>query len=328
MMGSMLPMLAIPTPTPGLPPSGREWVHEVKWDGVRALADTSAGALRLTNRTGGDITVAYPEIAAGAVGLPDGLVIDGEIIAPDATGRPSFHAIMPRMTVRDAGRAAQWAAERPVTLVAFDILRIAGTDVTARPWTERRALLESLDLDRPAWQLSDTFDDGAALARSTREAGLEGVMSKRRSSPYLSGRRSDAWVKTPHRNELIAVIGGWIPEAGSEHTLGALWVGQPADEATFEANPLLYPMGRVGSGLGHADRDTLLTVLRDTERPTPPFDPTPTDPAVRRTRWVEPMLCVQVRYLEVTPDGALRQPVLRALRPDVAPVDASTASLR
>ncbi len=327
MMGVMRPMLATPSPTPGVPPEGPEWVHEVKWDGIRALGEVQGGAFRLTNRTGGDITVTYPEVAAGADGLPDGIVVDGEVVALDGQGRPSFHEIMPRMHVRDAGRARRWAAERPVTFVVFDLLRAGDEDITRRPWHERRALLESLDLDRPAWRLSDTFDDGASLAHSTREAGLEGVMSKKRASPYLPGRRSDAWIKTPHRSELVAVIGGWIPETGDDRTLGALWVGQPADEATFETEPVLYPMGRVGSGLGRADRDTLLTVLRETTRPTAPFSPVPADPAARRTRWVEPMLCVQVRYLEVTPDGALRQPVLVALRPDVTPVDAPTADL-
>lgn len=327
MMDAMRPMLATPSRTPGVPPSGPGWVHEVKWDGIRALAETRADGIRLLNRTEGDITVAYPEVAAGAAGLPDGLVVDGEVVALGPDGTPSFHAIMPRMHVRDAARAARWAAERPVTFVVFDVLRVGGQDVTARPWTERRALLERLDLDRPAWRRSETFDDGDALARFTREAGLEGVMSKRRDSPYLPGHRSEAWVKTPHRSELVAVIGGWLPESGNLHALGALWVGQPADEATFDSRPVLYPMGRVGSGLGRGERDTLLAVLRDTERPTPPFDPAPTDPMARRARWVEPMLCVQVRYLEVTPDGALRQPVLRALRPDVSPVDAATAPL-
>ena len=320
-------MLATPSPTPGVPPSGPEWVHEVKWDGIRALGEIRDGGLRLTNRTEGEITVAYPEVAAGAAGLPDGALFDGEVVALGPEGTPSFHAIMPRMHVRDAGRAARWAAERPVTFVVFDLLREAGQDLTRLPLEDRRERLELLDLDRPAWRLSEQYDDGEALAQFTRDAGLEGGMSKRRGSRYLPGARSDAWVKTPHRSELVVVIGGWLPEAGNLHALGALFVGQPADEATFESRPVLYPMGRVGSGLGRAERDTLLAVLRDTERPTSPFEPVPADLMSRQARWVEPMLCVQVRYLEVTPDGALRQPVLRALRPDVAPVDAATADL-
>lgn len=318
-------MLATPTPTPGQPPSGDGWLHEVKWDGVRSIATVSGGAVRLANRTEGDITVAYPEVIAGGEGLPD-CIIDGELIALDEQGRPSFHVIAHRMHARNPARVAQHAATRPATFVAFDLLQLDGRSLLSVPLTERRALLEQLDLDRSAWRLSDTFDDGEALAAFTREAGLEGVISKRADSPYQPGTRSPHWVKTPHRSELIAVIGGWIPETDSPNRLGALWVGHPADEARFGSDPVLYPIGRVGSGLGHAQRDALLRVLRDTERPTAPFDPVPTGPEVRRTRWVEPALCVHVRYLNVTPDGMLRQPVLMALRPDVDPLDAPTTT--
>lgn len=319
----MRPMLATPTSTPGQPPTGPGWVHEVKWDGIRAIATIRDGQVRLTNRNEGDISVAYPEVVRGGAGLPD-CTIDGELIALDDQGRPSFHVIAHRMHARNPTRIVRHAAERPVTFVAFDLLELGGRRLTSLPLTERRALLETLDLNRPAWQLSDLFDDGDALAAHTREAGLEGILSKRADSPYLEGVRSPHWVKTPHRSEMIAVIGGWIPETDSPGKLGALWVGHPSDEDTFEANPVLYPVGRVGSGLGHAQRDVLLQVLKDTERPTPPFDPAPTGPDARRSRWVEPMLCVHVRYLNVTPDGVLRQPVLMALRPDISPVAAAT----
>jgi bifunctional non-homologous end joining protein LigD len=131
----------------------------------------------------------------------------------------------------------------------------------------------------------------------------------------------------PHRTELVGVIGGWLPETESPGRLGAVWIGHAADEATFEVNPVLYPLARVGSGLGHAARDDLLKVLREIERPTCPFEPRPVGPEVRRTTWVEPILCVQIRYLTTSDNGTLRQPVLRALRPDVSPVDAATAEL-
>lgn len=325
--GAMRPMLATPTLTPGVPPSGPGWLHEVKWDGVRALAATAGGRLRLTNRNGGDITVAYPEVAAGAQGLPDGLLLDGELIALDDTGRPSFSTIASRMHVRNPAKAGQWAQRHPVTFVVFDLLRADDDDLTRLPLTRRRELLDQLDLNRPHWQLSEQHTDGEALAEFTRTAGLEGVISKRAGSVYLPGARSTDWVKTPHRTELVAVIGGWLPETGDDRRLGAVWIGHPTDEASFDADPVLYPLGRAGSGLSHAEKDTLLQVLRTTERSTPPFDPTPTDPAVRRTHWVEPMLCVQVRYLNLTPDGVLRQPVLLRLRPDVSPIDTANATL-
>lgn len=327
-------MLAVPASPPGVPPAGDAWVHEVKWDGVRLLAETRDGVVRLTNRTEGDVTAAYPEIVASVGTLADGTLVDGEVIALDATGRPTLQAIAHRMHVRDPGRTAKLAQTHPVTYMVFDVMRFHGHDVTRLPLSERRKLLEELDLPgvtvahrgRAVWQVSEQHDDGLALAHATKAADLEGVMSKRRDSAYVQGR-SDAWVKVPHRIELVGVIGGWVPETESPNRLGSVWIGHAADEATFDVNPVLYPLARVGSGLGHAARDDLLEVLREIERESCPFDPRPVGPEVRRTRWVEPMLCVQIRYLTRSDNGALRQPVLRALRPDVSPVDAATAEL-
>ena len=321
-------MLATPTPTPGVPPQGAEWLHEVKWDGVRALAETRGSTLHLYNRNEGEITAAYPEIVAGAVGLPDGLLLDAEIIAIDpASGVPTLQGIAPRIHVRDPDRAQRLASERPATLVVFDVMRIDGHDITRLPLSERRALLEQLDLDRPAWQLSVTYDDPGIITELTRGAGLEGVMSKRLTSTYQPGARSTDWLKTPHRTELVAVIGGWVPETGDPRRLGSVWVGHATDEATFDTAPVLYPLGRVGSGLSHSERDMLLTVLRGIEIDAAPFEPFPTGSELKRTSWVEPMICVQVRYLSISNSGLMRQPVLRALRPDVRPVDAATAAL-
>jgi bifunctional non-homologous end joining protein LigD len=328
-------MLAVPANPPGVPPAGQAWVHEVKWDGVRLLAETRDGAVRLTNRSEIDVTAAYPEIVATVGHLPDGVLLDGEVIAFDSKGHPTLQGIASRMHVRDPGRTSRLAVSNPVTYMIFDLLRVGGTDVTRRPLVERRRLLDELDipgstlphLGRVVWQVSEQHDDGLALSHATKLAELEGVVSKRRESPYVPGARSESWVKVPNRTEFVAIIGGWIPETDSPNRLGALWVGHAADEATFESRPVLYPLGRVGSGLGHAQRDDLLKVLREIERPTCPFEPVPTGPEVRRTRWVEPMLCAQVRYLTITSNGTLRQPVLRALRPDVAPVDAATAAL-
>lgn len=326
--GPMRPMLATPTPTPGVPPQGEGWIHEIKWDGIRVMAATGPAGVRLTNRSGNDITAAYPEVVAGGAQLPDGLLLDGELIAIDReAGVPTLNAIAPRIHVRDPDKAARLAAERPATFMAFDVLRFDGHDVTALPLEQRRVLLEGLAPFGQAWELSQTFDDARAVTDFTRSSGLEGVMSKRASSRYQAGTRSVDWIKTPHRNELVAVIGGWVPMTGDDRQLGSVWVGHAHDEATFEADPVLYPLGRVGSGLGLTERDMLLTVLRGIERTDSPFSPLPTGPEVRRTRWVEPIVCVQVRYLSISSSGLMRQPVLRALRPDIRPVDAATAAL-
>lgn len=326
-------MLATPTDNPGVPPTGGQWVHEVKWDGIRALGGRVEGQLRLWNRNEIDVTVTYPELVAGQgsaqspPGLPDDTLVDGEIVILDAAGRPSFQALSHRFHVRDPRRAAQLAAASPARFMVFDLLRLAGRDLTHEPWSVRRAALEELQLpDR--WELTPVYEQGVDLALATQEAGLEGVMSKRRDSPYRPGVRSAEWIKVPHRTEIVAVIGGWIEETESRGNLGALWVGYPDDEATFAETGVLYPLGRVGSGLSHAERDALLGILREIERPDSPFVSLPQAVDAARTHWVEPMLCVQVRYLGRTDNGTLRQPVLRRLRPDVTPLDASHAEAR
>ncbi len=179
------------------------------------------------------------------------------------------------MHVRDPARTAKLAQTHPVTYMVFDVMRFHDHDVTRLPLSERRKLLDELDLPgvttpfrgRAVWQVSEQHDDGLALAQATKAADLEGVMSKRRDSVYVQGR-SDSWVKVPHRIELVGVIGGWVPETESPGRLGSVWIGHAADEATFDVDPVLYPLARVGSGLGHGARDDLLKVLREIERPS------------------------------------------------------------
>jgi bifunctional non-homologous end joining protein LigD len=324
-------MLATPSAQPGIPPIGDEWWHEVKWDGIRALAEVRDGSVVLRNRNEIDVTVAYPELELLGIRGPD-LVVDGEIVSLER-GIPSFARIASRMHVRDPRRAARAARVAPVTFMAFDLLRVGTVDTVSVPLADRRAALEDLTASMSSgdagvcWKVPPTYDDGEALAAATLAQGLEGVVSKRTISLYQPGVRSPDWVKVPHRTEIVAVIGGWVPESESPGRLGSVWVGHPTDEATFEATGTLYPIARVGSGLPHDQRDELLRVLRQIERPTCPFDPRPTQPEARRTTWVEPVICVQLRYLGLSPSGSLRQPVLRALRPDVAPLESPTAAL-
>src|SRR6478752_6382658 len=203
----MRPMLA--TPATAIPHGG-DWVHEVKWDGMRVLADIRDGHLTLTSRAGNDVTASYPERAPLAEAYDD-MLLDGEVVALDG-GRPSFGALADRMHVRDRRKAERLAATRPVTLMVFDLLRLYGADLTSQPLSARREMLERLDLDGRHWQVPPVYDDGVELYRATLEQGLEGVVSKRASSPYLPGRRSAEWLKLPHRTTVSAVVGGWRPE--------------------------------------------------------------------------------------------------------------------
>lgn len=303
----MEPMLATAAPAPGAFPRGRDWVYEVKWDGVRVLADVHAdGTLRLTSRNERDVTPAYPELT-GLAGLGD-VLLDGEVVLMD-TGRPSFAALAERMHLRDTRRAAALAAARPVTYLVFDVLRHEGQDVTAMPLGRRRDILDALPLP-PNVQVSPLYDDGDDLWRVTQQHGLEGVVAKRRDARYRPGRRSPDWVKSAHRRTRTAVVGGWRPESTGTGRLGALLLGAP------DAEGALRYLCRAGSGLTGPAARIVRDLLAPHERPTSPFaDDVPAVDA-RGTRWVDPVVVVETLYLTRTPTGRLRQPVIRGVRTD------------
>lgn len=301
-------------------PTGPEWVHEVKWDGMRVLADIHAGRLTLTSRLGNDVTTAYPELAPIAE-LYDDALLDAEIVVFER-GRPSFSALAERMHVRSPRKALALSTTRPVTLMVFDLLRLFGSDLTAQPWRARRELLERLEIDGRHWQVPPTYDNGLELHAATAEQGLEGVVSKRRDSPYAAGRRSTDWLKVPHRSIVSAVVGGWRPETGSSGSggaarLGAVLVGIPgADGLRF--------IGRVGSGLAGRAGVAMRAALAELATDTNPFVEVPREDAVG-ARWVRPRLVVDIRALGESSGGRLRQPSYIGIRPDLTADDVMEA---
>lgn len=322
----MRPMLATPADRV---PAGPGWTHEIKWDGMRILADLHGGSLRLTSRNENDVTASFPELAGLATGHEDAL-LDGEVVALQ-DGVPSFSALAERMHVSDPTRAAALAATRPVTYLVFDLLRLYGVDLTSRPLTERRATLERLGLAGPHWQVPPVYDDGALLHAATLEQGLEGIVSKRAGSAYFPGRRSPEWRKLPHRRTRSVVVGGWRREVDSDARLGALLVGVPAHApadvpAELSARGMRY-LGRVGSGLAGGRGQELLTTLRQLASDVSPFADGPTE-AERVPRidaagatWVRPELVVEVRSLGATAGGRLRQPAYLGVRTDLGAAD-------
>lgn len=307
----MQPMLATPT---GQVPTGASWVHEVKWDGMRILADVHDGSLRLSARSGADATVRFPELAGLADVHPD-VLLDGEVVSMHG-GRPSFSRLVERIHARDAATARRLASENPVTYMCFDVMRLDGHDLCALPWRDRRSLLEALDLPARAL-VTPVYPDGEALLEATALQGLEGVVSKRAASRYEPGQRSPHWRKLAHRPTTSVVVGGWRPESTSGMGVGALLVGLPsADGLRF--------VGRVGSGLGAAAERRLLPLLEAAQVPQSPFD-APLPPAdLAGSRWVRPELVIDVRSLgEVghSQDGRLRQPVFTGLRTDLSRTD-------
>ncbi|MGH3656091.1 MAG: non-homologous end-joining DNA ligase [Micromonosporaceae bacterium] len=297
--------------TAGPLPAGPGWTYEFKWDGVRVIAEIAESGLRLSARSGAEVTVAYPELAGLAEQVPDA-VLDGEVVVFDTAGRPSFELLAERMHVRQGAQAARLAATRPVNFLIFDLLRLDGTDLTSLPYQVRRSTLEELRLDGERWQVPPAFDDGRATLEASAEHGLEGVMAKRSSSVYRPGSRTPDWVKVKAVNSIEVVVGGWRP---GERPLGALLVGVPTSSGA-----LAYK-GRVGGGIPDRMVRRLLEELAPLRRTGSPFaEPVPRQDA-RGAVWVEPAIVVEVAYGNETAAGRLRFPRFVRLRPDLAAED-------
>lgn len=296
------PMLAVT----GELPTGPDWAYELKWDGVRALAAIEGDRLRLYTRSGTDITAAYPELAEMADALPD-VVLDGELVAFDSSGHPSFAMLAERIHVRDPRRAARLAARIPVTYLIFDLLRVDGEDLTGLPYVERRERLERMVMPGKRWLVSPRFADGHATVAAAAEHALEGVMAKRLDSRYRPGVRSPDWIKVKHEQTGDFVVGGWRP---GERRVGALLVGSPTPQGGLEFR------GRVGGGISAAAEAALLTALQPLHSDVSPFTRPLERVDAKGVHWVRPELVVEVRYAHVTPDGRLRFPRFVRIRPD------------
>ncbi|MBM0238245.1 non-homologous end-joining DNA ligase [Micromonospora sp. ATA32] len=307
------PMLAIT----GQLPAGAGWAYEFKWDGVRALADITATASRqhLYARSGVEITAAYPELITLADQVDDAL-LDGEVVLFNQAGQPSFTALAERMHVRDPAKAARLAAAAPVTYMIFDLLRLGGADLTRWPYARRRAALDDLGLGAARWAVPPTFPDGPATYEAASEHGLEGVMAKRADSVYRPGVRSPDWVKVKLEVTGDFVIGGWRPGA---RKIGGLLVGVPRPDGR-----LTY-RGRVGGGIGAAIERELLRELEPLRSGSPPFAGDVPREDARGAIWVEPLVVVEVKYGQRTPDGRLRFPRVLRLRPDKPPEEVEDA---
>ncbi len=302
-------MLAVPAEA--VPRDDAHWAFEMKWDGMRALVTVEGAAVSISSRAGNDATARFPELAGlgEALGGVDA-VLDGEIVALDDAGVPSFERLQPRMQAGSAAAVRRLAPEQPVVLMLFDVLWLAGHSTCALPYTERRSLLERLGLAGPSWQTPPTtLGGGPAVLAAAEALGLEGVVAKRLDSPYLPGRRADAWRKVkPHLGQEF-VVGGWLHGAGRlEGRIGSLLVGyhEPA------GGPLRFA-GRVGSGIASSARAALEAQLGPRRRATSPFA---TAPRLPDPVWVEPEVVVEVAFHEWTSAGVLRAPRYKGLRDD------------
>jgi bifunctional non-homologous end joining protein LigD len=314
--GLVRPMLAVPGE---LPPAGEEadWAYEMKWDGVRAVVYVDGGRARALSRNDIDITVSYPELRGlGAALGTTQVVLDGELVAFDSHGRPSFATLQQRMHVTDAAAVRRLVARVPVLYVIFDLLHLDGRSMLREPYHRRRDELDTLGLAGDSWQLSPVFSGpGADVLAASGVQGMEGVLAKRRASSYEAGKRSRAWRKIKHVRTQEVLIGGWRPGKGRRAgTIGSLMLGIPED------GRLRY-VGRVGTGFTEALLADLGTRLGRLERKSAPFAAQLPSAVRRDARWVMPKLVGEVAFTEWTADGLLRHPCWRGLRPDKSPED-------
>ena len=233
-------MLATPGTTV---PTDPGWSHEVKWDGVRVLADTTKDGTRLFSRNENVVTVAWPEINRSPLGDRD-LLVDGEVIALNERGLPDFRVLQDRMHVRKAARprAASPSGCRRRTWSSTSSGSTAATSPACRS-ASAAGCCAGLGLEHSTWQVPEAYDDGPMLFDATLQQGLEGIVSKRLTSRYTPAERTRHWLKFAHRHRLSYVVGGWRPQEGTSDRLAALLVGEPT------ADGLIY-RGRVGSGIG------------------------------------------------------------------------------
>ena len=294
-----------------LPREQSEWSFEVKWDGVRAIAYVRPGRLRLESRNLNDITEAYPEVRGilRDLGMRD-VVLDGEIVAFDDAGRPSFERLQKRMHVASPSSIRRLAKSTPVVYAIFDVLYLDGRSLIGLPYGERRARLQELGLGGPAWRVPAAHPGrGQALLDATEAQGLEGIVAKRLNSRYEPGRRTGAWIKIKHTRRQELVVAGWLPGEGRRtDRIGALLMG------IYDADGSLRYAGRVGTGFTDRTLDDLRARLTPLRRATSPFATAPKLP--RNAVFVEPELVAEIEFREWTGEGVMRAPSFKGLRDD------------
>jgi bifunctional non-homologous end joining protein LigD len=315
----ILPMLA---GAGKLPRDESKWSFEVKWDGVRAIAYVKPGRLRLESRNLNEITDAYPEVRGilRDLGMREA-VLDGEIVAFDADGRPSFERLQRRMHVTSPGSIRRLAASTPVVYAIFDLLHLDGRSLMGLPYEQRRARLEELALGGPAWRVPAVHPGrGKGLLDATAAQGLEGIVAKRLESRYEPGRRTGAWVKIKHTERQELVIAGWLPGEGRRtDRIGALLMGYSSPPTAPATGRTLRYAGRVGTGFTERTLQELAQRLGPLRRDDNPFEPKPKLP--RNAVFVEPELVAEIEFREWTAEGVMRAPSYKGLRDDKQSVE-------
>src|SRR5579863_2310593 len=308
---SVAPMLA--QIGKGEPPSGDEWLYEIKWDGVRALCYIDGGQLRMVTRNGNRMDRQYPELSI----LPHQInttqaILDGEIAALDSRGVPSFEKLQQRIMVADAGAIALLTRHHPVVLFLFDLLYLYGYDLRGVALLERKRLLKELLKPNDVIRYSEHFvGTGADLLAAARQQGIEGVVGKRASSMY-EAKRSGDWVKYKVFNSDSFVLCGFTK--GERDLFGALVLG------IYDRGKLTWA-GNVGTGFDRKMMQAIHDKLAPLATEECPLKPDKNLPKPGTVTWTRPELVCEVKFANWTDDGRLRAPVFAGLRPDIDPTE-------
>ncbi|BBY45883.1 ATP-dependent DNA ligase [Mycolicibacterium celeriflavum] len=298
--GDLAPMLSTEGSVARL--KAGQWAFEGKWDGYRVIVDADRGRLTVRSRRGRDVTAEFTQFEALAADLAEHhVILDGEAVALDESGVPSFTEMQNR------------ARSTRVEFWAFDILHLDGRPLLKAKYADRRRLLEALAEGGGLIVPELLPGDGPEALEYARKKGWEGVVAKKRDSTYQPGRRSSSWVKDKLWNTQEVVIGGWRQgEGGRSSGIGALVLGIPADGG-------LQFVGRVGTGFTDKALAELKKTLKPLETDESPFNDRLPRQDAKGVTFVRPELVGEVRYSERTSDDRLRQPSWRGLRPDKEP---------
>ena len=294
------------------PPADKGWLFEIKFDGVRVLAARRGDRVELYGRSGQLITGRYPDLTHALLALPvEHFVLDGEIVALDEAGRPSFQRLQPRMHLTNPRDIEGAAARIPIEGVFFDCLDLDGCDLRRLPLTTRKDCLRLFVPPLgPVRYVDNVVGHGQAFLEAADEQRLEGIVAKRASSAYTGGRSRD-WIKIKCHRRQEFVIGGYTDPQGSRGHFGALHIG------LYDGTRLVY-VSKVGTGFDQAALKNLWEKLQPLARATPPFD-AGAIPKGRGHHWVEPRLVCDVRFSDWTEDGGIRHPAFMGLRSDKRP---------
>ncbi len=295
------------------PPDSGDYLFEVKWDGIRASILLDDGALTIRSRSGRDITALFPELLVPEQAFrASGAVFDAEIVCLQPDGRPSFEDTIKRLQQKEAG-IARARARHPAVCYVFDCLYLDGRSLLHEPLERRREWMADALKPGSPFRASEAIDDGMGLYSAARTAGLEGIMAKKRGSPYLPGKRSDYWLKIKIRQTVECIIIGYTRGKGDRAgTFGALQLARYAGES-------LRYVGKAGTGFDAQLMKSLLEEMAGVPRVQRPVSAKPPDDS--DTVWIEPRLVCEVQYASLTSEGILREPVFLRRRPDYSPED-------